>query len=56
MFNIDSNGQAINVLGSSPNEGMKPPKYSKKEKRQLFVEEDDGAKVAAIAAKIRELT
>ena len=30
--------------------------YTEQEQRRLFVDEDDGAKVAAIAQKIKELT
>ena len=53
MYNIDSNGQAVHVV-SSP--GGTNPQYSEEDKRRLFMEQDDGAKVSAIAKKIKELT
>ena len=50
LYNIDINGQAVNVLGNTPKT------YSKADKKHLFNDQDDGAKVSAIARKIKELT
>ena len=55
LYNIDANGQAVNILGDSAN-GKQITAYSKKEKKRLFSSHDDSAKVAAIAQKIKELT
>ena len=55
LYNIDSNGQAINYLDKDNNNSGKG-QYSKAEQKRLYGDQDDGVKVAAIAKKIKELT
>ena len=56
LYNINANGQAVNVLGDSQDFSNENNQHQQIYYQDGNAQNDDGTKVAAIAQKIRELT